>query len=73
MPSLDRSPEVQDAMRWLIPNPNLPDHLQEVSGDFHELGENLVKYLKDGPQLVRALYKLTEAKDCAVRARIASE
>ncbi len=69
-----RHPGVQDAMRWLKPNPQLPSHLFAISQHIFDLGEELLRDIpEDSPQLTLALHKLVEAKDCAVRARIASD
>lgn len=73
MLSLDmgkRHPSVQDAMRWLKPNPQLPSHMLAISQHFYDLAEELLRDIDvDSPQLTLALHKLVEAKDCAVRAR----
>jgi hypothetical protein len=70
----DRHPSVQEKMRWLIPNPNLPEHLRVIAEGFWEAGERLLAQVAvDGPQLSLALQHLIDAKDCAVRARIAAD
>lgn len=69
-----RHPGVQEAMRWLEPNPQLPPHLLHISRHFFDLGEELLRDVcEDSPQLTLALNKLVEVKDCAVRARIRSD
>lgn len=61
-------------MRWLVPNPNLPQHLRAISEDFLDLAQALLRRVEvDGPQLTLALQHLIDAKDCAVRARIAAD
>ena len=57
---------------------HLPPHLQDVSKDFHELAERTIDRAPGARQTLRALEKLLEAKDCAVRAvlrfpRVANE
>jgi hypothetical protein len=47
---------------------HLPPHLQEVSRPFGELARQIVDTLPENGQRGRALSKLLEAKDCAVRA-----
>ena len=47
---------------------HLPDHLQKVSMQFHELATYLELMLNDCSEKTVALRKLLEAKDCAVRA-----
>lgn len=68
----DRHSSTQEKMRWLVPNPNLPEGVPaEVSRYCQHLGVQLVKALKDGPQLTLALQQLIIVKDCAVRQAIA--
>ena len=51
---------------------HLPPHLREVSQPFGELAETLLGLLPDdSPEVAAGLRKLVEAKDCAVRARVA--
>jgi hypothetical protein len=50
---------------------HLPGHLQLVSGPFGELAADLVANLPRNPERTVALRKLLEAKDAAVRARLA--
>lgn len=48
----------------------LPPHLQEVSKPCHDLAEQMIAALPDGPELTAGLRKLLEAKDCFVRAAV---
>lgn len=50
---------------------HLPPFLQDVSSPFAELAERLVAALLRNPERTVALRKLLEAKDAAVRARLA--
>ena len=50
---------------------HLPEHLQEVSRPFAALANALVDMLPRNPERTVALRKLLEAKDAAVRARLA--
>lgn len=50
---------------------HLPEHLQEVSLPFYILSAKLAGDLGHGTELVVALRKLLEAKDCAVRQAVA--
>ena len=50
---------------------HLPPHLQEVSSAFARLAEQIVATLPRNPERTVALRKLIEAKDAAVRARLA--
>jgi hypothetical protein len=52
---------------------HLPPHLQEVSEPFGHLAEQIVATLPRNPERTVALRKLLEAKDAAVRARLATE
>lgn len=49
---------------------HLPEHLQAISAPFTELAYRLVELLPDGPELTTGLRKLTESKDCMVRAAV---
>ncbi|MFN2616433.1 MAG: hypothetical protein ABR581_04825 [Thermoleophilaceae bacterium] len=50
---------------------HLPPHLQEVSRAFATLAGEIVEALPRNPERTVALRKLLEAKDAAVRARLA--
>jgi len=50
---------------------HLPKHLQEVSKPFGDLADQIVATLPRNPERTVALRKLLEAKDAAVRARLA--
>jgi hypothetical protein len=50
---------------------HLPPHLAAVSGDFYALACTLVATLPRNPERTVALRKLLEAKDAAVRAKVA--
>lgn len=50
---------------------HLPPHLQEVSRPFGELADKIVASLPRNPERTVALRKLLEAKDAAVRAKVA--
>ena len=50
---------------------HLPPHLQQVSLPFHRLAHELTDTLPRNPERTVALRKLLEAKDAAVRARLA--
>lgn len=50
---------------------HLPEHLREISKPFAELARSLVETLPRNPERTTALRKLLEAKDCAVRAKLA--
>lgn len=46
---------------------HLPEFLQNVSKDFHDLAHKLAESHVPNPELSTALRKLLESKDCAVR------
>ncbi len=50
---------------------HLPPHLQEISKRFADLAGTIVLTLPRNPERTVALRKLLEAKDAAVRARLA--
>ncbi len=49
---------------------HLPEKLQAVSMQFHDLATRIVAELPRNPERTVALRKLLEAKDCAVRAAL---
>lgn len=52
---------------------HLPPHLQEVSKPFAHLAQIIIAELPRNPERTVALRKLLEAKDAAVRAKLATE
>lgn len=52
---------------------HLPPELQEVSAPFQVLAKQIIDTLPRNPERTAALRKLLEAKDAAVRAKIAKE
>ena len=52
---------------------HLPAHLQEVSSQFAVVADWIVTALPRNPERTVALRKLLEAKDAAVRARLAKD
>jgi len=52
---------------------HLPPHLAEVSRPFCELANIIVRDLPRNPERTVALRKLLEAKDAAVRAKLAKD
>lgn len=49
---------------------HLPDHLKEVSKEFHSLAHKVTGTLMGCAETTVCLRKLLEAKDCAVRAKL---
>lgn len=49
---------------------HLPEHLQAVSKPVHDLAQQMIDALPDGPELTAGLRKLVEAKDCFVRTAV---
>ena len=52
---------------------HLPPHLQAVSAPFYDLALRMIETLPRNAERTAGLRKLLEAKDCAVRAKIARE
>jgi hypothetical protein len=72
MPTMDatsRHPGTQHIARYFDYD-HLPEHLQAVSQPCHDLAEQMIAELPDGPELTAGLRKLLEAKDCLVRAAL---
>jgi hypothetical protein len=66
-----RHPGTAQLVRWLTPNPNLPEGAPTRVARLHSaLAAQLVRQLPDGPELTAGLRKLLEAKDCFVRAAL---
>lgn len=57
-------------LKYLEPNPNLPEHLLNISIQFAELAVYVVKSTPRNAERSVALRKLLEAKDAAVRAKL---
>jgi hypothetical protein len=51
---------------------HLPLHLQAVSKPCHDLAAAMIAALPENPEVTVGLRKLLEAKDCFVRAALAS-
>ena len=51
---------------------HLPEHLQEVSKPFADLANDVLMKLPSNSERSAGLRKLLEAKDCAVRAKLAA-
>jgi hypothetical protein len=64
-------PEPTEHIMQFFAYDHLPPHLREVSAPFGVLAEQLVSTLPRNPERRVALRKLLEAKDAAVRARLA--
>lgn len=63
-------PVVEHIMQFFAYS-HLPAHLQEVSRPFGELAQRIVETLPYNRERAKALDKLLEAKDAAVRALVA--
>lgn len=68
----DHNPDREHIMQFFAYT-HLPPHLREVSERFAELAEHLVEVIPSNPERTAALRKMLEAKDAAVRARLARE
>lgn len=61
-------PSTENLLRWLEPNPKLPELGQDLARACNELAKVVVEVAPEGPELSAGLRKLLEAKDCFVRA-----
>lgn len=62
-----------DYMLQFFKYEHLPPELAAVSKPFAELAEQMVRELPENRERTVGLRKLVEAKDCAVRAKIAKD
>lgn len=62
-----------DRMLQFFAFEHLPEHLREVSKDFHNLAHKIVEKYPSNPERTVALRKLLEAKDAAVRTLLYQE
>ncbi|TQF04771.1 hypothetical protein E6W39_24260 [Kitasatospora acidiphila] len=69
MDATDRHPSTQ-AIAKHFAHAHLPEPFQAVSKPCHDLAEDMIHRLPDGPELTAGLRKLLEAKDCFVRAAV---
>lgn len=66
-----RHPSTEAVLRWLEPNPNLPDPQREIAQAVELLAEQVLHAVpEDSAELTTGLRKLLEAKDCFVRASL---
>lgn len=63
--------QLPDRLSQFFTYAHLPPHLQPVSRPFCDLAQHIIDTLPANPERTVALRKLLEAKDCAVRARVA--
>ncbi len=63
--------EPQEFLLQFFAYEHLPPHLQEISKPFGDLARQIEETLPRNPERTVALRKLLEAKDCAVRAKLA--
>ena len=66
----DRHPAIAHILKF-FEFEHLPPDLQKVSKPFCELARRVVETLEPGTERTEALRKLLEAKDAAVRAKVA--
>lgn len=71
MSDQEKPKEQQEFVLQFFEFEHLPIKLQQVSREFHALAHLLAEALPRNPERSVALRKLLEAKDAAVRARIA--
>lgn len=66
-----KTPEPREHIMQFFAWTHLPPELQLVSSPFGDLAEQIVNDLPRNPERTVALRKLLEAKDAAVRAKLA--
>ncbi len=57
-------------LRYLEPNPNLPENLANISSDFAGLAVGYLSFIPRSAERTMGFRKLLEAKDCFVRAAL---
>ncbi|MFJ6659721.1 hypothetical protein ACIQNG_25710 [Streptomyces sp. NPDC091377] len=65
MDTAGRHPSTVQAVRGLAYD-HLPQRLQTISRPFHDLVAEMLRILPDDPELIAAIGKIREAKDCCV-------
>ena len=68
---MELAKESQEHIIQFFAYEHLPERLQEISKPFGELAISIVSTLPRNPERTVALRKLLEAKDAAVRAKLA--
>jgi hypothetical protein len=63
----------KDHIQQFFAYAHLPPHLQDVSSRFGSLADWVIGNLPRNPERTAALRKLLEAKDAAVRAKLADD
>lgn len=63
-------PGTENGLRWLTPNPNLPEPQRTIAQSFYSMAVSLVDECDEGIETTAGLRKMVEAKDCFVRASI---
>lgn len=68
-------PATQNLLRWLKPNPQLPERQRRVAEVCESVAEHMTQggLCAEGAELSTGLRKLLEAKDCFVRASLEAE
>ena len=62
--------QIDPILRYLVPNPNLPEHLYNISVVFFSMAEDLLESIPRNAERTAGFRKLLEAKDCFVRAAL---
>lgn len=68
---MEPNEEFKEPIMQFFTYAHLPDHLASISAAFANLADIVVESLPRNPERTVALRKLLEAKDAAVRARLA--
>ena len=65
-----RNPAIQEVMRLLAPDPNLPDRRRHISEKCWELADWMVQEIHDNRELTVGLREILRAKDSLIRAKL---
>lgn len=57
-------------LRYLEPNPNLPENLKKISSDVAHMAADMLDKIPRSAERTMGFRKLLEAKDCFVRAAL---
>lgn len=57
-------------LRYLEPNPNLPENLKKISSDVAHMAADMLDKIPRNAERTMGFRKLLEAKDCFVRAAL---
>ena len=62
--------QLDPILQYLIPNPNLPDHLRHIANVLARTAADMLVEVPRSAERTTGFRKLLEAKDCFVRAAL---